>query len=188
MKRLVVSLISIFFLPLILLAEEGANKHITKWLQLDKGLSNNFIVSLDIDRYGVLWIGTEEGMNRFDGVSISSFTKYSGVLPGNELNRVVSDRFNDKVWIASQRSGMASYDYSTGQSLFIRHGVNPELSLPSNEITYVAQDDRGDIWFSTYNKGIGKYEVTTGKNDSLQFRECKGNARQYYTFFCHWRG
>jgi signal transduction histidine kinase/ligand-binding sensor domain-containing protein/CheY-like chemotaxis protein/AraC-like DNA-binding protein len=174
MKRLVVSLISIFFLPLILLAEEGANKHITKWLQLDKGLSNNFIVSLDIDRYGVLWIGTEEGMNRFDGVSISSFTKYSGVLPGNELNRVVSDRFNDKVWIASQRSGMASYDYSTGQSLFIRHGVNPELSLPSNEITYVAQDDRGDIWFSTYNKGIGKYEVTTGKMTLYNSGNVKG--------------
>ena len=90
MKRLVFTLISTLFFCLLLMAEDGTNKHVTKWLQLDQGLSNNFIVSLDIDRYGVLWIGTEEGMNRFDGVSVSSFTKYSGVLPGNELNRVVS--------------------------------------------------------------------------------------------------
>ena len=174
MKRLVFLLISIFFLPFLLLAEEGANKHVTKWLQLDKGLSNNFIVSLDIDRYGVLWVGTEEGMNRFDGVSISSFTKYSGVLPGNELNKVVSDRFSDKVWIASQRSGIASYDYSTGKSFFIKHDVNPELSLPSNEITCVTQDDRGDIWFSTYTKGIGKYEVSTGKITLYNSENVKG--------------
>jgi len=93
MKRLVFTLISTLFFCLLLMAEDGTNKHVTKWLQLDQGLSNNFIVSLDIDRYGVLWIGTEEGMNRFDGVSVSSFTKYSGVLPGNELNRVVSDRY-----------------------------------------------------------------------------------------------
>ena len=174
MKRLVFTLISSLFFCLLLMAEDGTNKHVTKWLQLDQGLSNNFIVSLDIDRYGVLWIGTEEGMNRFDGVSVSSFTKYSGVLPGNELNRVVSDRFRDKVWIASQRSGIASYDYSTGQSLFIRHDADPELSLPSDEVTYVAQDDQGDIWFSTYTKGIGKYEVKTGKITLFNSSNVKG--------------
>lgn len=163
MRKAITILLSSLISVLPLLANDGSNKHIMKWLRIEEGLSNNFIMSLDMDKYGILWIGTEEGMNRFDGVAFKSFAKHSGAIPGNALNKVISDRFDDKVWIATQRSGLASYNYSTGESFVLRHNDTTDNSIPSDEITNVVQDDDGNIWFSTYTEGIGKYNQKNGK-------------------------
>lgn len=97
---------------LVLLAAHSAagaenESGLKKWLQLNEGLTNNYIMSLSQDRYGGMWIGTEEGMNRFDGVSIRNYMKSSGILSGNEINKVLPDRFSDKVWVATQRAGIS---------------------------------------------------------------------------------
>lgn len=142
-------------------ADSRSNSKI--WLQLDDGLTNNYIMSLSQDRHGGLWVGTEEGLNRFDGVGVRSFMKNSGVLSGNEINKVLPDRFADRVWIATQRSGISVYDYTEGTSMFIRHDGADSLSLPSDEVTDIEQDDHGRIWFTTYTKGAGVYDVETGQ-------------------------
>ena len=126
------------------------------------GLSNNFVVSLDIDRYGSLWIGTEEGMNRFDGVSVRSYTQASGTIPGNGLNQVVADRFSDVVWAATQRAGLSRYHYGTGQTdIFLPDGTGSHIS--AKEITHMEQDRNGNLWISTYLDGINRYNPSTGE-------------------------
>jgi len=160
MIKLILSAV-LLLLPFLLPAKEEDGSHIVKWIRLDDGLSNNFIMSIDIDRHGIIWIGTEEGMNRFDGVSVNRFMKYSGQIPGNALNKVIADKNHDRVWIATQRDGLAYYDWSLGESgCFSRDST--DVSLPSNEITSVSQDDEGNIWFSTYTEGIGMYDCDDG--------------------------
>lgn len=151
---------------LVLLAAHSAagaenESGLKKWLQLNEGLTNNYIMSLSQDRYGGMWIGTEEGMNRFDGVSIRNYMKSSGILSGNEINKVLPDRFSDKVWVATQRAGISVYDYSDGSAGFLRHSCDAPVSLPSDEVTDIEQDDRGRIWFTTYTKGVGCYDPDT---------------------------
>lgn len=133
------------------------------WLHLNEGLTNNYIMSLCQDRHSGLWIGTEEGLNRFDGVTVRTFMKNSGVLSGNEINKVLPDRFADRVWVATQRNGISVFDYTTGTSMFLRHDKTDSLSLPSDEVTDIEQDDQGRIWFTTYTKGVGCYDSMTGK-------------------------
>ncbi len=128
------------------------------WIQLDDGLTNNYIMSLSEDRYGGLWIGTEEGMNRFDGVDIRNYMKNSGVLTGNEINKILLDRFSDKVWVATQRAGISVYDFHEGKTWSLRYGEGMWLSLPSDEVTDIEQDESGRIWFTTYTKGAGCYD------------------------------
>lgn len=128
------------------------------WLQLNDGLTNDYIMSLSKDRYGGMWIGTEEGMNRFDGVGIRNYMKSSGVLSGNEINKVMHDRFSDRIWVATQRAGISVYDYSDGLSEFIRCSCDSRPSLPSDEVTDIEQDDYGRIWFTLYTKGVGCYD------------------------------
>ena len=142
-------------------AESRSNSKI--WLQLDEGMTNNYIMSLSQDRHGGLWIGTEEGLNRFDGVAVRNFMKNSGVLSGNEINKVLPDRFTDRIWVATQRNGISVYDYTENLSRFIRYDKSDPLSLPSDEVTDIEQDDRGRIWFTTYTKGAGCYDVETGQ-------------------------
>ncbi len=134
---------------------------IVQRLAIDGGLSNNFVVSLDIDRYGAIWIGTEEGMNRFDGVTVRSYMASSGAIPGNGLNQVISDPEADAVWIASQRSGLSRYEYLSGRSEVFLPDGSPE-GIASNEITHLEQDRDGRLWVSTYMGGLDCYDPATG--------------------------
>ena len=149
---------------LLPLAAGGQTKeHITRVLGTRDGLSNNFIVSLDMDRRGVLWIGTEEGMDSFDGVSFRSYIRNRGEIPGNALNEVFVDRSADRVWVATQREGLGAMDLATGAPEFFFNRPGDETSIVAREITGITQDKAGNVWFSTYTKGVEKYDPATGE-------------------------
>lgn len=139
------------------------SQRLIKMMRTENGLSNDYIVSVDIDRNGTVWIGTEEGMDSFDGVRVRTYMKNTGALPGNALNDVLSDREKDIVWIATQRFGAAAYDCSSGQAMFFGPEPEDSCSLNSTEITHVEQDADGNLWFSTYRNGMEKYDVRTGE-------------------------
>ncbi len=153
-----------FLIPLLILllfsasaeSRETRNTLSSSWVSFRDELTSNYVVSLDIDRYGTLWIGTADGVNSFDGVGVNRYTKYSGALPGNEMNAVIADRFDDGIWFATKRNGLGYYSWATEESFFLDSRSTP--SLPSNEITDIAQDRRGDIWFSTYTDGICRFD------------------------------
>lgn len=152
---------------LVLLTSDGLNAwnspRLVKMMRTENGLSNDYIVSVDIDEDGTVWIGTEEGMNSFDGVRIKSYTKNMGILPGNALNDVIADRYTDSIWVATQRFGAAVYDGSEDIAEFFAPNLDDEFSLISREITHMEQDADGNIWFSAFRRGIEKYDVKTGK-------------------------
>lgn len=157
-------LLSGFLLALSLhaFAQRPPDPESNRLLTTVHGLSNNFVVSLDIDRYGSLWIGTEDGMNRFDGVSVRSYTQASGAIPGNGLNQVVADRLTDAVWAGTQRDGLSRYHYDTGRTdIFLPDGTAGSIS--AKEITHMEQDREGNLWISTYLDGINRYNPTTGE-------------------------
>lgn len=71
-------------------------------LSMDQGLSGNFAWSISQDKYGFMWIGTTNGLNRFDGHSIKQYLhtpKDSFSIPGNILYRMFKDRDGDR-WLA----------------------------------------------------------------------------------------
>ncbi|MBQ6763044.1 MAG: response regulator [Bacteroidales bacterium] len=173
MKRRTFLLFVLFLASLSLPGAEPAMPVQTQRLTTGRGLSNNFVVSLDIDRYGAVWIGTEEGMNRFDGVSVHDYTQASGSIPGNNLNQVLADRNSDVVWVGTQRAGLGRYHYLTGQSdLFYPDGSETGISSP--EITHMEQDGNGNIWISTYLDGIDRFNPSTGAIDHFNSTNVEG--------------
>ena len=173
MKRRTFLLFVLFLASLSLQGAEPAMPVQTQRLTTGRGLSNNFVVSLDIDRYGAVWIGTEEGMNRFDGVSVHDYTQASGSIPGNNLNQVLADRNSDVVWVGTQRAGLGRYHYLTGQAdLFYPDGSETGISSP--EITHMEQDGNGNIWISTYLDGIDRFNPSTGAIDHFNSTNVEG--------------
>lgn len=142
------------FLPLD--AREVSSYFSTSWTSFRDELPSDYILSMDFDKYGRLWIGTENGMASFDGTVISKYMRGTGAVSGNELNAVLADKFYDRVWFATKRDGLGFYDLRTGNSMFFRHDkANPNSPL-SDEITCLRQDDAGNVWFGTYTEGVGK--------------------------------
>ena len=61
-------------------------------LSTAEGLSDNSVNDVKRDRNGILWIGTSEGLNSFDGNSISTYYKYDHPkLAGNDVLQVICD-------------------------------------------------------------------------------------------------
>lgn len=161
----------------LLAGREVSSYFSTSWVSFRDELPSDYILSLDFDRYGRLWIGTENGMASFGGTEISKYMKGAGAISGNELNAVLADRFSDRVWFATKRDGFGFYDWRTGESVFFRHDSADPNSPLSDEVTCLRQDDNGDIWFGTYTAGIGKYDTESGAFTSFNPQTVEGWRR-----------
>jgi signal transduction histidine kinase/ligand-binding sensor domain-containing protein len=72
----------------------------------DQGLPNNSIISMVQSRDGYLWLGTLNGLVRFDGVSFKTYN--TGNTPGLPENRIIS-LFEDsrrRLWIGTENAGV----------------------------------------------------------------------------------
>lgn len=159
MKRLL--LLTALILAAPTAAYSYSSQRLVKTIRSEDGLSNDYVVSLSMDGNGQLWIGTDEGLNSFDGVKVRTYTKKDGAIPGNALNDVLPD--SDGIWVATQRAGFAKYSYAAATGEFFSQDGLSGNSLSSNEITHLEKDAEGNIWLSTYTKGMEKYDVRTGK-------------------------
>ena len=70
-------------------------------LSTDNGLYDNHVRSLHIDRRGFLWIGTEEGLNEFDGHAFNVYLKDKyPAMPSNHITHLFSDSSN-RLWVGT---------------------------------------------------------------------------------------
>ena len=126
------------------------------------GLSNNRARSLLEDADGVLWIGTEHGLNRFKGGRFFAFTTKEGLLD-NLVNHLSEDGFGN-FWISCNRgiyrvSRKELNDVAEGKAETVRYAAYGEadgmLSSETKGETQPAgwRGRDGQLWFPT-TKGL----------------------------------
>lgn len=82
-----------------------------KQISLKDGLSQSSVSCIEVDRQGVIWIGTHFGLNRFDRERIESYYQGKGnpnALPGNDLIFLTEDA-ECNLWVGTN-NGLALYD------------------------------------------------------------------------------
>jgi serine phosphatase RsbU (regulator of sigma subunit)/ligand-binding sensor domain-containing protein len=126
----------------------------------EKSLSSNRILSLFIDKTGVLWVGTFlSGLNVYD----KSVIKFSLVTTGQEESNKIKGPIrgfyideNKILWIASQGSGLISYDRSKDKYEFFTHGENNPSTI-SNDLVQNIYDDGKYMWIGTV-QGLNRFD------------------------------
>lgn len=156
-------LLWILWLPVMLLAQP----YTVKQLGIEKGLSNNYVVSIAQDKQGFLWFATEEGLNKFDGTRFITYLKNEDLkgqgITGNELNCLLDDPEDSVLWIGTQRAGLNAYDYVNHTFTFYKHqDENPE-SLITDDVTKVVAATDGNLWITTYWRGVDYFDKKAGK-------------------------
>ena len=75
-------------------------------LTFDEGLSNNTVLSVLRDRSGFLWIGTRDGLNRYDGYRIKNYRRdesdESSISTNNYIYSLIQNPTDGTVWIGTQ--------------------------------------------------------------------------------------
>jgi ligand-binding sensor domain-containing protein/signal transduction histidine kinase len=133
---------------------------------LEQGLLQSSITCILQDRYGLMWLGTYDGLNKFDGYS---FTIYKhDPLDASSLsdNQILSICENpaapNTLWIGTFSGGLNKFDRDTGQfTRFINDPQNPH-SLSDNRVNAVHSDHTGTLWIGTAN-GLNKFDGATGQ-------------------------
>ncbi|MGX5690881.1 hybrid sensor histidine kinase/response regulator transcription factor [Arcticibacter tournemirensis] len=136
-----------------------------KKLGIEQGISSNYVVSVTQDRKGFIWFATESGLNRFDGNKFRIYKKNQGVssISGNELNKVYADRYDDAVWIATQREGLNKFDCNTERITHYKHNPAIPSGIITNDITDIINARNGNLWLSTYYRGVEYFDKKSGR-------------------------
>jgi signal transduction histidine kinase/DNA-binding response OmpR family regulator/ligand-binding sensor domain-containing protein len=116
----------------------------------EHGLSQNSVLCLIQDRRGYLWIGTEDGLNRFDGHTFKKFrsTPYDTLsLPKGAIWSLMEDS-RGRIWIGDD-TGITFFDFADHRF----HQVVREVGVP---VMSSFEDSRGDLWFGTAGSGLIK--------------------------------
>lgn len=141
--------------------------HTIKKLGLEEGLSNSYVVDIVEDKNGYIWIATEEGLNKLEGGKFTSFYKANKGklinLTGNELNSLFDDPNEPILWIGTQRAGLISFNYQNNTQIIYQHNYQDSHSIITNDITSIHPATDGNLWITTYWRGIEYLDKKTGK-------------------------
>ena len=147
MKKILLLWVLGLFMPLLIwavAAEETSPAVMFKQLSTTDGLSNNSVRCVFRDSRGFLWIGTESGLNKYDGYAFRQYYRSNSNLPGDAIHAVFEDPEHD-IWV-QQASGYSIYDYKTGHFDGNYKQKLECLQIPGRNILQVGSTADGDFW------------------------------------------
>ena len=109
--------------------------------QREEGMPQKSIRALTQTRDGYLWVGSDDGVARFDGVRFVPFGVREG-LPGGPVNVLVED-LAGTLWIGSDGSGLTRWQHGRFTTWTSKEG------LPADAVTALAVDRAGRLWVGT---------------------------------------
>jgi len=142
----------------------------------ESGLPQNNILAIAQTSEGYLWLASEEGLVRFDGVKFTVFDKENTPqLQANDIRALLVDR-EDNLWIGTNGGGLTRYKDRVFTTFTVRDG------LANDAILSLHEDPKGGLWIGTDGGGISfyanghfeNYRKKDGLPDAAVFAICTG--------------
>lgn len=157
-----------FFLILYcssMFAGTGMGRYAFRSLDINNGLSQNTVAAIIQDRFGFMWFGTKDGLNRYDGVSFQTFMKESGTLGNNFITSLYEDCLG-QIWIGTD---VGVYIYSPSGEKVERFVIQSNLNTTIEQTVHTIKGDRkGRVWIVSERQGIFCYDTNRGTLEHLQ--------------------
>ncbi|MDW8466795.1 MAG: two-component regulator propeller domain-containing protein [Chloroherpetonaceae bacterium] len=139
-----------------------------------RGLSQSRVNCIAQDKRGFIWIGTNDGLNRFDGYTFTIY-RYDAqdpkTIPSDIIQALHCDR-NGTLWVGTP-SGLAKSENGGLSFKTILPDIRRSNSLVNEDITAIGEDRWGAVWIGTQN---GLCKTIDGGETFLNFQHEKRNA------------
>ncbi|MDY7396309.1 two-component regulator propeller domain-containing protein [Aureibaculum sp. 2210JD6-5] len=147
------------------------------------GLSNGRVGSIIKEKNGYVWIGTSNGLNRYDGYTIKVYNKQNSSLNANNISDLFLDS-KSRIWVGTLGGGLNLYNASEDTFIAYEISINNSKSIASNEINTIFEDSKGNLWIGTQN-GLSLYdeihnEFITYKHDNNTKSISHNDVRSIY--------
>ena len=133
-----------------------------KHLNAENGLTSSVVYFTVQDSRGFIWIGTLDGLNRYDGYQITQF-KHDPLNPqtiSDNIALCASESPDGKLWIGTRTGGISIFDYTTETFTNYQPGSK---GLPSGQIRVIRFSQNGDAYIASQGGGL----VTYSQEDDL---------------------
>ena len=135
-------------------------------IEPQQSLSQGRINAITEDDNGIMWIGTLDGLNSYDGYNIQVFRHKIGdstSISNNTINDLDKDT-KGNIWIATENGlNLVNPKTNTFKSFLVK--TNSFKGRNENQITAVYVDENNIVWYSTYGAGIVKFDYEKGNKE-----------------------
>ena len=173
----------ILMLFFVLPTQQYAQPYYFNHYQINDGLSNNTVICSMQDSFGFLWLGTKDGLDRFDGNNFKHFDIRNHVLNtvANNIISLIEDN-EKKIWIG------------TDQGIYIYNPIHETFALLSEEfanadVPVIKKDSKNNIWFIA-NQSLYFYNYSKKNTTKINVDEnnisalfCSKEDKLYYGTF-----
>ena len=134
-------------------------------LTLEDGLSQGTVNCIVQDEIGFIWIGTQDGLNRYDGTGFKVYKHAPNdptSLRKDWIQTLHVDRGGD-LWIGTDGGGMSRLRLASDELTHFQAVPNDLGSLSDDHIRAIEQDREGILWIGTENGGIDRFDPESGR-------------------------
>jgi len=155
-----------------------------KHYMVEDGLSSNTVRCVLQDKKGFIWIGTEGGLNRFDGLTFRNFLNIAGDTTslGNNYVYTLLEDAQTNLWIGTDH-GVSIFNPRTEKFHAFRAKTASGVPLSGN-VQQITMDSDSVLWFGTQSQGVFRFD--SKKNLLEQFapngEDLRNNNFTYYVY------
>lgn len=129
---------------------------------LEDGLSQSTVWCVVQDQRGFLWVGTNDGLNRFDGYGFTIYRNQASdpfSLANNDVMALCEDH-QGTLWIGTH-NGLCRYDREHDRFETFRHSPDDSNSISGNNIRSLYEDHSGRLWIGTFDGKLSRFNPQT---------------------------
>lgn len=115
-------------------------------------LSGTQVNDIEQDKTGFLWIGTAEGLYRYDGYNLKLYETHDKFIGASNIQVLYLDK-KDHLWIGT-KGGLLKYEKKMDRIISFRHDPGIPTSINSNSINCITEDHEGHIWIGLSKSGL----------------------------------
>lgn len=132
-------------------------------ISTQEGLSQAAVHAIAQDGTGMMWFGTQEGLNRYDGYRFTTFIadpEDAGSLSHNWIYALLVDNAGT-LWIGTNGGGINRRLAGSSHFQRFRHNDEDPTSLSGDRVRVICQDSAGTIWIGTDGAGLNRFDPST---------------------------